>query len=123
MFVSPEVLTATSVDLAELSESIRAAYAAAAPSTMVIAGAGNDEVSTAIAKLFGTYAEDFHGIATQASLFHDQVVQTLRGGANQYTVAEASSTTSLQDLSGILSPVETLTGRPLIGNGADQAAG
>ncbi len=54
--------------------------------------------------------------------FHDQFVQTLRGGAGAYAAAEAANASPLQGLDDLLSPVKALTGRPLFGDGASGAS-
>ena len=68
-FVSaaPEALAGASADLSGIGEAIREATSAAAPSTMGIVPAALDEVSAAIAALFGA-----HGQAYQAGRFSIQ---------------------------------------------------
>ncbi|AFE13810.1 PE PGRS family protein [Mycobacterium tuberculosis RGTB423] len=89
---------------------------------MVAAAA--DEVSAAVAALFGSYAQSYQAFGAQLSAFHAQFVQSLTNGARSYVVAEATSAAPLQDLLGVVNaPAQALLGRPLIGNGANGADG
>ena len=42
-----------------------------------------------MAHLFSRYAEDFHGLAGRAAVFHEQFAQQLSAGAHSYASAEA----------------------------------
>ncbi|PHO36480.1 hypothetical protein B6F15_00885, partial [Mycobacterium tuberculosis variant bovis] len=55
VIAAPEVIAAAATDLASLGSSISAANAAAAANTTALMAAGADEVSTAIAALFGAH--------------------------------------------------------------------
>ncbi|WP_156766651.1 PE family protein, partial [Mycobacterium sp. E2327] len=132
VLISPELVTAASSDLRGIGLSIRSANAAAAASTTSLLAAGQDEVSAAISSLFGSYAREFQALSAQATAFHDQFVQSLTSGAGQYAGAEAANADPLTALVGELQsltaglpagPVKLLTGRPLIGNGANGAPG
>ncbi|WP_415823632.1 PE family protein, partial [Mycobacterium basiliense] len=124
VFVAPEVATAAASELAGIGAAIDTANAAAAlPTTGMIAAAG-DEVSTAIAAMFGQYAQAYQAISAQASTFHTQFVQAINAGAVSYAAAEAANTSPLQAiqdmaLTAINAPAQSVFGRPLIGNGAD----
>jgi hypothetical protein len=68
LFAAPEALAAASADVSGIGEAIRAATASWAPSTTGIEAAAADEVSAAIARLFGSYAEAFQaGSASQST--------------------------------------------------------
>ena len=84
-------------------------------------GAGADEVSAAISSLFGAHAQAYQALSAQAASFHQQFVQLLHGGAAQYAHTEAANAQQTA-LNAINSPVEQLTNRPLIGNGANGTA-
>lgn len=93
--VVPEAVTASASDLANLGSTIRAAAAeAGAPTTSVVAAA-QDEVSTAIAALFGSYGQQFQALNAKAAAFHDQFVAALTGGAASYVEAEAANVLGL----------------------------
>jgi hypothetical protein len=121
VIAAPEALALASGDLTGIREAISAATAAAAPSTTGIAAAAADEVSAATASLFGGFAEDFHALTAQATLFHAQFVGALREAAAAYAAAEAANVSPLQTLEQqaqkLLAPVEGLFGLPLL-NGA-----
>lgn len=96
VYAAPEELAAASSSLSSLESSIREAHAASAGLTTSIAAAAEDEVSAAVAKLFGGYAQQFQALGAQASLFHDQFVQALNGGGFLYAATEATSASPLR---------------------------
>ncbi|REZ43497.1 PE family protein, partial [Mycobacterium tuberculosis] len=59
VIAAPEVIAAAATDLASLGSSISAANAAAAANTTALMAAGADEVSTAIAALFGAHGQAY----------------------------------------------------------------
>src|SRR5262245_38114840 len=96
VFATPEFVTAAATNLANIGSSLSAATgAAAAPTTQVLA-AGADEVSVAVAALFGTHARGYQALSAQVAAFHDQFVRTLATGAGAYTAAEAANVGPLQ---------------------------
>ncbi|WP_142282226.1 PE family protein, partial [Mycobacterium sp. IEC1808] len=120
----PEVVASAASDVAGIGSMIGAAKAAAAaPTTGVLAAAG-DEVSAAIASVFSTHAQEFQALSDQAAAFHNQFVEALAGAGGLYAGAEAANASPLASLLGVINtPTELLLGRPLIGNGANGAAG
>ncbi|WP_142283705.1 PE domain-containing protein, partial [Mycobacterium gordonae] len=133
LIAAPEALAAASADVSGIGEAIRKATASWAPSTTGIAAAAADEVSAAIARLFGNYAQGFVALDAQAAAFEQQFAAALSAGAGAYASAEAVNLSALQSgdlhalgeslLAPINGPVMALTGRPLIGNGANGAPG
>ncbi|WP_079096250.1 PE family protein, partial [Mycobacterium tuberculosis] len=121
VIAAPEVIAAAATDLASLESSISAANAAAAANTTALMAAGADEVSTAIAALFGAHGQAYQALSAQATIFHDQFVQALTSGGNLYAAAE-SHTVEQMVLNAINAPTQTLFGRPLIGDGANGTA-
>ena len=95
---APEFVTAAASDLANIGSTISAANAAAAAPTTGVLAAGADEVSAAIAGVFGAHGQGFQALSAQASAFHNQFVQLLNGGAAQYATAEAANASPLQTL-------------------------
>ncbi|REX85824.1 PE family protein, partial [Mycobacterium tuberculosis] len=91
VIAAPEVIAAAATDLASLESSISAANAAAAANTTALLAAGADEVSTAVAALFGAHGQAYQALSAQAQAFHAQFVQTLRTGAASYMLAEATN--------------------------------
>jgi hypothetical protein len=121
----PEAFAAVSGDLTGIGEAIREAADEAAPSTTGIVAAAGDEVSAAIARLFGSYAEEFQTLSAQATLFHAEFVRALSDAGATYAAAEASNVSLLvkglqQQFfdKGIFSPFIYLTGQPLFGKAA-----
>lgn len=56
VIAAPEFLTAAAMDLASIGSTVSAASAAASAPTVAILAAGADEVSIAVAALFGMHA-------------------------------------------------------------------
>ncbi|SOJ54250.1 PE-PGRS family protein PE_PGRS16 [Mycobacterium simulans] len=122
--IAPEVVSDTAASLQSLSSTIRAANAAAAAPTTGILAAGADEISASVASLFSEHASAYQALSTQATAFHDQLVQNLNAAARAYANTEAAAVGLLQTveqdvLAVINAPTEWLLGRPLIGYGAD----
>jgi PE family len=87
----PEALSAAAADLSGIGEALRGATATAASPTTGIVAAAHDEVSAAIAKLFGTYGQNFHALGAQSASFHDRFVQAFREGQAAYARTETGN--------------------------------
>ena len=124
VIAAPETLAAATADIAGIGTALHDAnLTAAAPTTGALA-AGADEVSAAVTALFNGHAKEFQALSTRAEEFHAQFAQALAAGARSYASAEASSAALVhsmeQTVVGVVNaPAEALTGRPLVGNGAD----
>ncbi len=81
--VLPESLATASSDLTTLGSTIGEANSMAAARTTQILPAAQDEVSVAIAGLFGTHAQEFHALSTQASAFHQNFVADFDQGCGR----------------------------------------
>jgi hypothetical protein len=128
LLIVPAEVVAAATDLAGIGSSISAANVSAAPLTTAIAAAAADEVSEGIAALFGAHAQAYQQQSALAAAFHEQFVQSLTAGAGAYAATEAANASPLQTveqdvLGAINTPFLALTGRPLIGNGANGAPG
>ncbi|WP_459758462.1 PE family protein, partial [Mycobacterium riyadhense] len=132
VIAASEAIAAAAEQLTGIGSAIEAAGTAVATSTTQLLPAAGDEVSAAIAALFGTFGQDFQSVQAQAVSFHARFVQALNTGAGTYAAAEAANVLPLaaagqgQDLLAAVAhfhPVQDLTGRPLFGNGADGAPG
>ena len=133
VIAAPEFVTAAASDLANVGSTISTANAAAASPTTGVIAAAEDEVSAAIAAVFSAEGQGFQALGAQAAAFHEQFVQALTAGARSYVSAEAANVAAFtanpaqtieQDLlNAINAPFLALTGRPLIGNGANGAPG
>ncbi len=122
VIAAPEGLAAAADGLNRIGTTIREAHEAAAASTIEVLTAGQDDVSTAVAHLFGAYARDYQALSARTARCHDQFVQALHAAAGAYAAAEAANVSPLTQR-GAFSPVQALTGRPLVGDGANGANG
>jgi hypothetical protein len=125
---APAMVAAAASDVAGIGSTLSAANAAAVVPTTALMPAAADEVSTAIASLFSSYAQAYHSLTAQAANFHQQFVQALNSAGNSYAAAEAVNASPLQTLEqGVLglinAPTNAMVGRPLVGNGNDGTPG
>lgn len=117
---APEMLVSTATDVDQIGSAITAANAAAAGPTTGLLSAAEDEVSAAIAKVFGAYGEEYQAVVRQAAAFHSQFTQTLAAAGNAYAQAEAASAATLTNaLQELTAPFQSLLG----GTGTGGAAG
>ena len=128
VITAPEVLATAAAEVAGIGSSLNVANATAtAPTTAVIAAA-EDEVSTAIASLFSGHGQQFQALSARAAAFHTQFVQALDAAKGAYAAAEVANAPPLQAVvegaqsRAVFSPVAALTGRPLVGDGANGTA-
>jgi hypothetical protein len=78
-----------------IGSALNAAHATAAASTTTVVAAAQDEVSAAIAALFGSYAQGYQTLAGRAAAFHDWFTRNLHSGANSYAATEAANVSPL----------------------------
>ncbi len=120
----PDLVAGAASELAGVGSTLSTATTAAAAQTTGVLAAAGDEVSAAIAAVFSAHGQSYQTLSAQAETFHAQFVQALSAGASAYTQAEAASASPLAGLlAAINAPVQSLTGRPLIGNGANGTPG
>ncbi|WP_373159678.1 PE family protein, partial [Mycobacterium marinum] len=120
----PEIVVHAATELRDIGSSVNTANAMATTQTTTIVAAAQDEVSAAIAALFSVHGQTYQQLSAQAITFHEQFVRALSSAGGAYAAAEAANTGPLQQLlEAINSPVQALTGRPLIGNGANGTPG
>ncbi|WP_051545352.1 PE family protein, partial [Mycobacterium asiaticum] len=119
---TPALVSAAAAQLAGIGSSLNAVNVNAVTTTTNLVTAAADEVSTAITALFNAHGQQYQALSAQVSAFHEQFVETLNAGAGAYVTAEA---TNVQQslLDAINAPAQSLTGRPLIGDGANGAPG
>ena len=91
VFATPEAMATAATDLANIASTISTANAAAAAPTTQLLAAGADEISAAIAALFGRHALGYQALSAQAATFHTQFVRALTASAATYANAEAGS--------------------------------
>jgi hypothetical protein len=109
VLVVPDMLETAAADVSRIGSAVTAGNLAAAVPTTGLAAAGADEVSAAIAVLFGAHAQEFQAAAAQATTYYEQFVRTLSAAAASYAATEATIATSLQ-------------GSPLLGSAANAAS-
>lgn len=95
MVVAPEVLARATADVAGIGSGLEAARAAAAAPTTALACAAADEISVAVAKLFGAFGRQYQVISAQTSALLGQFGQSIHRAAQSYAAAEAANSTLL----------------------------
>ncbi len=100
VIAAPESVTAAATDLISVGSTIDSAHRSAAAATTGIVAAAQDEVSTAVASLFSSYAKDYQSVSAQAAALHDRFVQALAGAATAYQNAEAQNVSHLTPADG-----------------------
>ncbi|MEK1033695.1 PE family protein, partial [Mycobacterium ulcerans] len=129
LVVSAQELESAAALLAGVGSNVGAASSAAAGPTAAVLGAlGADEVSAAVAGLFGGHAQAYQAVSAQAAAFHQRFVPALAAAAGSYGRTEAAGAAVLQTvgddvLGAVNAPTMAVLGRPLIGDGVDAAAG
>ena len=87
----PELVRGAAQDLAGLGSSLAEATASVSGPTTGIAAAAHDEVSVAIASLFGGVGQEFQALGAQAQAFHAQFVDLMNASAGAYGSAEVAN--------------------------------
>src|SRR6185437_9528525 len=148
VIVGAEEIAAAVADVSNIEAAFRRANLAAALPTTELSAAAGDEVSAAIARLFGGYGQTFQLASARAAQAQTRFARLLSIAQASYTSTEATinasmgssagaagagglaapSAAPLQAVAGdvldvINAPTNFLLGRPLIGDGADGAAG
>ncbi|KCP06956.1 PE-PGRS family protein PE_PGRS17 [Mycobacterium tuberculosis BTB09-001] len=90
--VAPQLVSTAAADAARIGSAINTANTAAAATTQVLAAA-QDEVSTAIAALFGSHGQHYQAISAQVAAYQERFVLALSQAGSTYAVAEAASAT------------------------------
>ncbi|OBK48133.1 PE family protein [Mycobacterium sp. 1081908.1] len=91
LIVAPDLVSAAATDLEHIGSTISAANSAAAGSTTALLPAAQDEVSSAIAALFGLHGKTFQALSAQAASFHQEFVNLLNSGAGAYLSTELAN--------------------------------
>jgi hypothetical protein len=118
VIATPDLVLSAAQDLAGIRSSLaEAATAAAGPTTGVVAAA-QDEVSVAIASLFGNVGQEFQALSAWAQAFHEQFVGLLNSGASAYLSTEANAAQALlgggQNLSGAMTAIQNRSAAALV---------
>ncbi|WP_156766728.1 PE family protein, partial [Mycobacterium sp. E2327] len=67
VIAAPEFMSSAASDLANIESALRSAHAAAAGPTSNVLAAAGDEVSAAIASLFGAHGQAYQALSAQAA--------------------------------------------------------
>jgi hypothetical protein len=86
----PDLVQSAAQDLAGIRASLTDAAATAGPTTGIVASAA-DEVSIAIASLFGSAGRQFQALSAQAQAFQAEFERLLGAGAAAYVTAEVAN--------------------------------
>ncbi|AKN16063.1 PE-PGRS family protein [Mycobacterium haemophilum DSM 44634] len=116
VLVAPDMLETAAADVARVGSAVAAANLAALVPTTELVAAGSDEVSAAIAALFGAHAQEFQAAAAQAATYYQQFVRTLSAASASYVGMEAAITTSMQGALGAASSAVSVVGEAWIGS-------
>ncbi len=115
VIATPDLVESAAQSLAGIRSSLAEAAATAAGPTTGIATAAQDEVSVAIASMFGTVGQEFQALSAQAQAFHEQFVGLMNAGAGAYISAEVAN--AGQTLAGgVTAPAQSLLGGGVLGN-------
>jgi broad specificity phosphatase PhoE len=95
---APGLLTTAATDLAQIGEALRAGNLGAVFPTTELAAAAADEVSAAVAALFGTHGSQYQAAAVEAASYYEQFVQNVGVAAASYSGAEAAAAAALDGL-------------------------
>ena len=107
VLTTPEMLAAAATDVGNIGSAISTASSNAAGPTAGLLPAAEDEVSAAIAKLFGAYGQEYQAVVSQAAAFHNEFTQALAAAGNAYLEAEAANSALT---SGPSNALNTITG-------------
>src|SRR5262249_38922684 len=111
LLTQPQLINTAAGNVAEIRSAIGAAKAAAAGPTTGVVAAAADEVSAAVAPLFGTYAKDYQAVLAQAAGFHEEFAAALASAGKAYAAAEAANASAISGALGRLtSPIQSLLG-------------
>jgi hypothetical protein len=91
VIAAPELVRGVAQGLASVGSSLTESVADALGPTTGLASAAQDEVSVAIASLFGDFGREFQGLHAQARAFHAQFVRALNASAEAYVGAELAN--------------------------------
>jgi hypothetical protein len=109
VIAAPELVQAAAQNLAGIRSTLSEASAAAAGPTTGVMAAAEDEVSAAVASLFGNFGQEYQAINAQAQAFHAQFVNLMNAGAGAYLSAEAANAERAL-ASAVNAPVQGLLG-------------
>src|SRR5271169_3056118 len=107
VIAAPDLVQGAAQDLEGIGSSLADVTASVAGPTTGVAAAAQDEVSLAIASMFGNFGHEFQALSSQAQAFHAEFVSAMNGSAAAYVSAEAAGQTLM---SAAAAPAQALFG-------------
>ncbi|OBK14156.1 PE-PPE domain-containing protein [Mycobacterium asiaticum] len=100
LLAEPEIIAAAAANIEGIGSALATASAAAAAPTSTVLAAAADEVSAAVANLFGAYGAEAQSMLTRLEGLQNQFQLSLTAAAAAYADAETAIATGLQGLLG-----------------------
>ncbi|MBW0011855.1 PE-PPE domain-containing protein [Mycobacterium sp.] len=120
LLAAPETLASTAAEVGSIGSAITAAGSNASGPTTGLVAAAQDEVSAAIANLFGVYGRQYQAALSRAATFQDQFAQALAAAGSAYAEIEGANAGLLGGAGGgagglsvLASPAQSASGDPL----------
>ncbi|MBW0017965.1 MAG: PE family protein [Mycobacterium sp.] len=125
--ITPEVVSAAVGNVAGIGSTLGEVTAAAAGPTTSVEAAAADEVSAAIAQLFGSYGQQFQALSSQAAAFHADFVSLLSGSAASYLATEIGNAQHVvagaSSIGGAVNAADSILPLPVLGGGGGGGGG
>ncbi|WP_161630357.1 PE family protein [Mycobacterium sp. UM_CSW] len=113
VIATPDLVESATANLAGIGSSLAEAASGAAGPTTGIAVAAQDEVSIAIASIFGNFGQQFQTLNARAQAFHERFLGLLDAGAGAYASAEVENVSQVllgEGLDTVLGSVDSYVG-------------
>jgi PE family len=107
---APEEVQAAARNLAGIRSMLAQSSASAAAPTAGVVAAAEDQVSAAVAAMFGNFGQEYEVISAQTQAFHEQFVNLLNAGAAAYLSTEVANAEQ-NVLNAVSGPVRGLLGQ------------
>src|SRR6185437_14879614 len=104
LVAQPEGMASAAADVTAIGVTIDQANASAARTTIGLATAAADEVSTAITTLFNAYAQEGETLLGQLAALHGEFAQALAAASGSYANAQAANMAALTGSAGGANP-------------------
>jgi len=101
VIAEPQLMASVAAELEEIGAALNAANAAAAAPTSGLVAAAGDEVSAAIADVFGGFGQEYQALVAQIDAFQNQFQQTLAAAGIAYAETETAIAVGLQGALGL----------------------
>jgi hypothetical protein len=101
VIAEPQLMASVAAEIEEIGSALSAANAAAAAPTSAMAVAAGDEVSAAVADMFGGFGQEYQALVAQFEAFHNQFQQTLAAAGIAYAETETAIAAGLQGALGL----------------------